>query len=232
MNLLALTNPITAAFVADAVLAVTGKTPIMSHSLGELPAWRSRVSAAYINLGAFDPARRAGADWLSRQDFPFVLDPVGVVVNSSRRSFAQILLARTPALVKGNASEIAALFGLEASPRAGIDAQDDAETVAAQIPLSTLPCPILISGQSDLLLSAEGVTRIPGGDAAMARLVGLGCALGAVSAALLPHHTALDAARVAAGYFKQAGAEAAKVSRAPGRFRRAFLDALAAQAAA
>ena len=189
MNLLALTNPITAAFVADAVLAVTGKTPIMSHSLGELPAWRSRVSAAYINLGAFDPVRRAGADWLSRQDFPFVLDPVGVVVNSSRRSFAQILLARTPALVKGNASEIAALFGLEASPQAGIDAQDDAETVAAQISLSTLPCPILISGKR-LLLSAEGVTHIPGGDAAMARLVGLGCALGAVSAALAPPHCA------------------------------------------
>ena len=149
MSLIALTNPVTALFVADAVVAVTGQTPIMSHSVGELPAWRPHIQSIYINLGAFDPQRRAGADWLSRQTLPFVLDPVGITSDSSRLAFAKILLARKPSLVRGNASEIAALFDVPRSSHAGIDSYDDAGIIASLVQPT---CPVLISGVHDYLI--------------------------------------------------------------------------------
>lgn len=193
-----LTSPVAAKISVDAALAV-GAEPSLSADPGEIAAFMAGTDALLINLGMADPARaRAATAALDRFAGPWVLDPVKIHRSAERRALAERLIARGPTLVKANADEQAAL---------------------------TLPKPRWITGAVDRIVD-DGEARLANGHALMTRTTAIGCACGAVAAALLAVAPARSAAIAAAAICGVAGERAAAGCHGPGSFPAAWIDAL------
>ncbi|MEK0082708.1 hydroxyethylthiazole kinase [Benzoatithermus flavus] len=209
-----LTNPAALTLSANVLLAV-GAEPSLSADPETVRDFVAGTSALVVNLGMLDPAREAAilaateaAPELGR---PWLLDPVKVELSPSRRKFARRLLARRPALVRGNAAEIAC-FAEGGDPRTLACA---AGTVVAR------------TGPSDLVTDGARTAEIANGSPLMAAVTAVGCAASALAGAFLAIEpdswTAAVAALLVMGV---AGELAAARARGPGSFAVELLDAL------
>ncbi len=200
----AITNPAAATLTANALLAL-GALPSLTTAVDEVAAFAGSADALLVNLGSLDGDRRGAiriavvaATELGR---PWVLDPVLIDRSPSRRDFAAKLTADAPAIVKANAAEAALL----------------------DVPAGVLP---VVTGPVDRVGTGATAFAIANGHPLMARVTGMGCALGAVMAAVAavaPAPVAAAAALLAVGI---AGERAGEASSGPGGFVPAFLDAL------
>ncbi|MCT6562741.1 hydroxyethylthiazole kinase, partial [Staphylococcus aureus] len=91
-------------------------------------------------LAAVEAANTAGTPW--------TLDPVAVGGLVYRTAFAHCLLGKKPAAIRGNASEIMALSGLQTSGR-GVDSTDDS--------LAALPAARELARSSGAVVAVTGV---------------------------------------------------------------------------
>jgi hydroxyethylthiazole kinase len=159
---------------------------------------------------------------------PWALDPVAVGALEFRRRFCLDLLSLQPAVIRGNASEILALAGINSGGR-GVDTTDTpaAALGAAQALARRVGTIVVVTGEVDYVTDAQRTVCVNGGDILMTRVVGTGCALSAVVAAscALPGDR-LDNVASACSWMKQAGQIATQQSTGPGSFVPAFLDAL------
>ncbi|MGN0836861.1 MAG: hydroxyethylthiazole kinase, partial [Akkermansia sp.] len=118
---LSLTNDVVQTRTADWLLA-TGAVPAMLCDGGEAEEMVAAcTNALLINVGTLSNAqaaamRRAVAAARARR-IPWVLDPVAVGLLSLRAQLCRELLPAAPTIIRGNASEIAALAGLSAGER-------------------------------------------------------------------------------------------------------------------
>jgi hydroxyethylthiazole kinase len=239
-----LTNTVVQQFTANVLLAL-GASPAMDDTEGEAGVFASIATGVLVNLGtphaeeaaamreAIAAANAAGTHW--------VLDPVAIGALPVRTSLAHEFREARPTVVRGNASEVAALAGAGAGGR-GTDTTDSPEAVladAARLARQTGGA-VAISGPADLITDGASVWRVAGGSEWLTRVTGGGCALGSVVAALagalmpddawpagVPHGTrAAWAATVAHALYSVAAERAAAASRGPGSFAVAFLDEL------
>ncbi|MDN5761672.1 MAG: hydroxyethylthiazole kinase, partial [Microlunatus sp.] len=160
---------------------------------------------------------------------PWVLDPVAAGTLPVRTPLAHQLRDLTPAVIRGNASEIVAVAGVGAGGR-GVDAADDVEEVLdpAKALAAASGAVIAVSGPVDAVTDGDHVVRIANGDPLLTRITGGGCALGAVIAAFAAVDADRLATTVAAVTVYTVAAElAAQRSTGPGSFAACFLDALA-----
>lgn len=202
-----LTNTVAQALTANLLLAV-GASPAMSIALDEVGDMVAGSAALLVNLGTLDEARRAAmvraAAVAGRQARPWVLDPVMVDRSPARLEFARTLLAQRPAVVRGNAGEIAALG----------EAADPATVVAE-------------TGAVDVVRSAHRTVRLAGGSPLMSRVTGLGCAASALVAAFcVVESDPLRAAAQALLVLGRAAELAAASAAGPASFQVALLDRL------
>lgn len=230
--ILNLTNPVSMDFVANG-LSCLGASPIMSEALEELDDLIKIASCIVINLGTLN------ADFLKRAHHacklanqaqkPIILDPVGAGATHYRtQSAMDILSTYRIEIIRGNASEVAALAG-QAKTTKGIDssirtheALDAAQTLAHIYKLT-----LCISGETDVIINSEQVEPFHRGSALMPKVVGTGCLLSAVVAAFhAVEPNAFHAAGSAALFYAQCGEQAAQKANAPGEFKVHFLDAL------
>lgn len=180
------TNVVVANFTANALLAV-GAAPAMVDAPEESGVLAEAAGALLINLGTITTAQRGGMEaavgGAAGAGTPWVLDPVAIGALPLRTAVAARLAARRPAIIRGNASEIAALAG--GAGGRGVDTLDTPDGVAREaheiaVAFGTA---IAVSGERDLLTDGTRVVRIGSGNDALARVTGVGCALGALMAA-------------------------------------------------
>ncbi|PHT82210.1 Hydroxyethylthiazole kinase [Capsicum annuum] len=108
-----ITNFVSMDFMANTLLSA-GASPAMIHSVDEIPEFTPKALGVCINVGTLTP------DWLpgiklaaqvaNQFKKPWVLDPVAAGGSSFRLKACLELLGLKPSVVRGNASEILALF--------------------------------------------------------------------------------------------------------------------------
>ncbi len=202
------------------------------------------ADALLINLGTASNHQLLAADAAisvaTEIGKPWVLDPVSVGVVDFRSIKIRQAAASRPTVVRGNASEVAALAGAGAGGR-GVDSTDTVDAVlptAIRLAQATGGV-VAVSGARDAVVAVHGaqvqIARIGGGHALMPKVVGTGCALGALVAAYLAAGREPGTARLAGDFaatvaahahFALAGLAAGAQAAGPGSFQVAFIDAL------
>ncbi len=209
-----ITNTVAQEITANALLAV-GAIPSVTISRDEIAAFVASADALLVNLGTLDPAHREvmGLAIATARDkpIPWVLDPVFIDRSPVRAGFAREIAALGPALVRGNAGEIAVLG-------------EDADAGALALRLGAV---IAATGGTDRITDGRDTVGIANGHSLMASVTGMGCAGAAVTAAFLAvGDEPLAATASALLVLGVAGEIAAETARGPGSFAPAYLDAL------
>ncbi len=213
-----ITNTVAENFTANVLLAL-GAVPSMTLSPVEIGAFVARADALLVNLGTFGRERREATsiavDTAAQAGVPWVLDPVFVDRAPPRATYAQDLLFLRPTAMRLNAAEFAALAGADAE-LADIGAFARERNIA-----------IGLSGAQDLIADGARAASIANGDATMAKVTAMGCAVSAMTGACLAvEKDALLATAAALLIVGVAGEMAAETARGPGSFAVAILDAL------
>lgn len=227
-----ITNYVVMNTTANALLAV-GASPVMAHAEEEVGEMTAIARALVINIGTLSKSWiasmfRAGAA-AREKGRPIILDPVGAGATAFRTRTARELLEElSPAIVRGNASEILALAQGGGSTR-GVDsahASEDAAAAAADLSARHRTV-VVVSGAVDLICSAGGTARVFNGHPMMPKVTGLGCTATALAGAFAAvSSSAYDAAVNTMAVMGISGELAAQRSRGPGTFLPEFLDAL------
>lgn len=199
-----ITNTVAQAYTANSLLAM-GAVPSMTTAADEIEAFVAGADALLVNLGTLEADRRAvilGAIAAARgAGRPWVLDPVFIERSPGRADFARALLMEGPALVRGNAAEIAVL-----GQGAGL---------------------VAVTGETDRIGDGRRAATIANGHPWMARVTAMGCAGAAVTAAFLAvEEDRFVAGAAALAVLGIAGEMAAEHSAGPGTFAVAYCDAL------
>jgi len=181
---LSLTNSVVRPITANLLLAV-GAAPVMLGDASECTEiLRGGANALLVNLGTLTQAQAdamlAAVDAANDAKVPWVLDPVAVGALSFRTNFAKKLLALSPAIIRGNASEILALAGLGSGGR-GVESLSgsDAAVDAARTLAKTTGAAVLVTGKIDYATDGETVVPVANGNVMMTLVTGVGCSMGA-----------------------------------------------------
>jgi hydroxyethylthiazole kinase len=225
------TNFVVMDFTANALLAL-GASPVMAHAPQEVADMAGLAGAIVVNMGTLDEhwieSMLAALAAARQHDKPVVFDPVGAGATAYRTETAQRLLeAGGISLVRGNASEIAALAGAAGRTK-GVDSLDESLHVAdAAANLLDFCNVVVISGAQDVIVSRDRRCVVNNGCAMMTRLTGMGCTATALTGAFLAVQSdPLLAGAHAMAVMGIAGEMAGLQSGGPGSLRVHFLDAL------
>ncbi len=226
-----MTNQVVQEITANVLLAA-GASPAMIVDKAETPAFARIASALLVNVGTLTAtqleAMQLAVDSANAAGVPWVLDPVAAGLLPWRDDGIRQLIAKKPAVIRGNASEILAIAGAGAGGK-GVDSTDSSaaavETAAALA--RRTGAVVCVTGETDYATDGKTTIAVEGGHIMATLVVGTGCSLSALVAAFVakaPDRVTATAA--ACTLAKRAATEAAAVSRGPGRFHNAYLDAL------
>ncbi len=232
------TNNVVTNTTANALLAL-GASPAMTHHPDDAAELAAMAGAVVLNMGTPGEenikALLAAARAAQAAGVPVVFDPVAAGVTARRREVAKAVLETGPlAAIRGNASEILALAGMDAKAK-GADSRHDslAAADAAAALAARCKCVVCASGAVDVITDGKRRVLLAGGHAMMPKVTGLGCtatAFVAAFAAVVPDRLGATvgamAVMSAAGYLAGAGAAG------PGSFFTRFLDVVYALDAA
>jgi hydroxyethylthiazole kinase len=227
-----ITNFVVMNETANATLAI-GALPVMAHAPQEVEEMARAASALVLNIGTLSDewveAMLAAGKAANGAGVPIVLDPVGAGATVYRTETAQTLARElSPAVVRGNAAEIATLAGQQAEIR-GVEAVGAAAgPELAQQAAQALGCIAAVTGAVDYVSDGERAFAIANGHELMATVTGTGCMATAITGCFLGvrRDEPLEAAAEALVAFGVAGEDAAKVASKPGSFHVALYDAL------
>lgn len=227
-----ITNYVVMNSSANVLLAV-GASPVMAHAAEEVVDMVNIASSLVINIGTLSrewvKSMFAAAGQASKRGIPIILDPVGAGATGYRTETAREF-ARTvrPAIIRGNASEIMALFEERAKTK-GVDslnASHDAVEAARSIHMA-YGSVVCISGETDYIIAEDYIVKVGNGHPMMTKVTGMGCAASALCgafAAVDPDY--VRAAAHAMAVMGIAGEMAAEEAAGPGTLEARFLDAL------
>jgi hydroxyethylthiazole kinase len=230
----ALTNYVAAGFTANVLLAA-GASPAMVDNVEEAGLFAGVADAVLINLGtpqsslhdsyvaAATAARAAGTPW--------VLDPIAAGGLPWRGELARELLAQHPSVIRGNASEVIGLHGLDGGGRGVDSSADPAAAVDSARALLESADTVSASGPVDHVVgTVDGhpvLVKVSGGSPLLTKVTGTGCSLGALVAAYAAVAPDALTGTVAAHTHVAVAADiAGEMASAPGSFVVAYLDAL------
>lgn len=138
-----ITNLVVMSYNANALLAL-GAAPVMAHAREEVEEMVAIAGALVLNIGTLQPewveAMKLAAKKAASLNKPIILDPVGAGATSYRnRTITELLVMAKPAVIRGNASEIMSVSGLDSATK-GVEslqsseaAIDAAKTLARKI---------------------------------------------------------------------------------------------------
>lgn len=175
-----ITNHVTINDCANATLALGG-SPVMATSIEEVADMVKLANALVINFGTIDDETyaamvRAGQA-ANKKGIPVIFDPVGVGATPFRTNRAKEFLEHVRvSIVRGNASEVFALIGGEASTR-GVDSGTLSISVRdlAKNAANKLQAIAVISGELDTVSNGKKIVQIENGDIWLTRITGTGC---------------------------------------------------------
>ena len=227
-----ITNPISINQCANAILAI-GARPMMAEHPKEVSEITRTAQALMLNLGNITDARMESmlisAQTARKQNIPFLLDAVGIACSTLRREYVHKLLdIATPTVIKGNYSEIQALYR-ESYHSSGVDADAslDIHTIDhAAISLArSLRTIILASGKVDIVTDGNRLYHIHNGTPQLSQITGTGCLQGALCAAYLSAKPDMDAVITGCAVLGICG-ELAQIERGTGTFLCNLMDSL------
>jgi hydroxyethylthiazole kinase len=213
-----ITNTVAQPITANVLLAA-GAIPSLTTSEAEIGAFVRSADAVLMNLGTLDPERHRAIeialDHTTKTGLPWLLDPVFVERSELRLDFARSLLARKPTAVRLNGAEFKALSG--APPNAN----------AVKVLAKSRGTVVALTGEVDFISDGERLVTVRNGDALMGKVTAMGCAGSALAtASLVVIDDPLAAVVAALAVFGVAGELAAAVSKGPGTFAFAIIDAV------
>lgn len=227
-----ITNYVVMNNTANALLAI-GASPVMIHCLEEVEEMAGIASALVLNIGTLDPewvkAMVLAGITASARHIPIVFDPVGAGATSYRAKVCkQILEECSPNIIRGNASEIMALYNAGAVTK-GVDSTETSDRAldsAQQLAIHTKSV-VVISGSVDYITDGKTVLNVEYGHPLMTKVTGMGCTATAIVAAF----AAVNPNTLLAAYhgmiaMGMAGKQAAKHSNGNGSLQVNFLDQL------
>lgn len=226
------TNNVVTNTTANALLAL-GASPAMSHAPEDAGELAAMAGAVVLNIGtpenSYIESMVAAAGAASAQGVPVVLDPVAVGVTRYRTEAVRKVLDAAPmTAIRGNASEIMAMAGLDAVSK-GVDSLNGADDAleAVQSLARSLHCIACVSGVRDTVTDGRRIIRLSGGHSMMPKVTGLGCtATALIGAFCAVNADYLDATAHAMAIMKTAGSLAAEDAAGPGSLQLHFYDAL------
>ena len=206
-----LTNTVAQNITANMLLAF-GAIPSMAIHVDEVAAMAEGAGAILINIGTINAESELAIPKLLEvardRGKPVVFDPVFVELSPLRRHIAAQVLRLPDILVRGNATEMAALsFDLAAAK--GVTR--------------------VTTGKVDRIESKAASFAVTNGHPLMTKVTGIGCAAGALIAACCAVESDKTVAAAAAlTAYGIAGEIAAERCRGPGSFEVELIDAVAA----
>ncbi|WP_028707765.1 hydroxyethylthiazole kinase [Propionicicella superfundia] len=226
-----ITNIVVAQWTANVLLA-SGAAPAMVDNPRESGDFAKVASGILVNLGTpyLEPveAMRVAVSAAAEADTPWVLDPVAAGGLAWRTGVARELLGlANPAILRGNASEIAGLAG--GAGGRGVDSSESSASVVdiARDLARAHRTVVAVSGDVDQLTDGDRLVRIHNGHPVMTRVTGVGCSLGALMAGFAAvTDDRLLAAATATALLTVAAERAVRVAPRPGSFAVALLDEL------
>lgn len=234
-----ITNLVVMHTTANALLAL-GASPVMAHATEEAAEITELSASLVLNIGTLSPdwveSMRLSLAAANSRNLPVVIDPVGAGASAYRtRTALELITASSGAIVRGNASEIAALTGSAVKTK-GVDSSMEALAAkeAATHLAETHGCIVCVSGPVDLVTDGKACITLTGGSPLMTRVTGMGCTASAFCAAFAAVAKPVGgndrmAARLSAvisamAVMSAAGGLAAKDAAGPGSFLPSFLD--------
>jgi len=226
-----ITNNVVINDSADAILAV-GATQATVHNVEEARELASLAAAVAINLGTpselWTTCARTAVDTATELGTPWDLDPVAVGLLPYRTDLAHEFLAKGPTAIKGNASEILAFAGEDATTHGADSQHHPDQALEAAVRLAKWSgSAVGVTGAVDVVTDGERVIRLSNGDPIMPHVVGTGCMLTSISAAFLAvADDAVDGMVAAISAMSVASELAAAKAAGPGTMKPLLLDAL------
>ncbi len=225
-----ITNWVTIASCADIVKAF-GASPVMAHAHEEAADMAGIASALVLNIGTLTPeligAMLLAAKSANKKGIPVILDVCGAGATKYRdESCAKLLAGSRIDIIKGNASEIARIAGLNVKTK-GVDSTDvKADLGAMALKLAKeRNCTVVITGKEDIVCGSGRTYIVKNGHEMMANVVGTGC----MAASVIGTFAAVEkdlAVAAAAGLvcYEVAAENAAMKAEGPGEFKFRLLD--------
>lgn len=227
-----ITNPISINQCANAILAIGGR-PIMAEHPEEVAEIAETADALVLNLGNITDVRMKSMVIAARTahtcGIPVILDAVGTACSALRKDFArQLLDSVVPTVVKGNYSEINALYH-EHYRATGVDADRTLSPEAMEktaIALSRkLGTTVLATGKQDIITDGMRLGRVRNGTPMLSSVTGTGCMLGALCGTYLYGGSGFEAAVSGCVVLGICG-ELAQTEKGSGSFLVALMDGL------
>ncbi|KUG22986.1 hydroxyethylthiazole kinase [hydrocarbon metagenome] len=227
-----ITNYVVMNNTANALLAI-GASPVMAHAKEEVEEMVNISSALVINIGTLSEhwiySMFKAVNQARKKGIPVILDPVGAGATAYRTKTARELIGdEPPTIIRGNASEIAALYDDKSRTR-GVDSASSSEA-AIEIArrLSEMhKCVVCVSGATDYVVSKERIMKVRNGHSLMTKVTGLGCTASALCGAFAAVEKNSFAATVKAmAVMGIAGEMATAAVTGPGSLQLHFLDCL------
>jgi hydroxyethylthiazole kinase len=227
-----ITNYVVMNSTANALLAI-GASPVMAHAQEEVEEMVNIAQALVINIGTLSEhwifSMFKAVHQARKKGIPVIIDPVGAGATAYRtRTARELISGGQPTIIRGNASEIMALYD-DRSKTKGVDSAtaSDAAIATAQKLAETHKCVVCISGATDYIIDREKILKIKNGHSLMTKVTGLGCTASALCGAFaavgkLPFAATAEAMAV----MGIAGEIAAATSFGPGSLQTNFLDVL------
>jgi hydroxyethylthiazole kinase len=230
--ILNITNHVTMDFIANGLLSL-GASPIMSLAEEESEDLINLANSVVINIGTLNNnfiqlAKKMGVT-ANQLNKPVIFDPVGAGASQYRTNSALELLDHFKIdIIRGNASEILALSGLDIITK-GVDSTADSQHAidAGQLLSRKYNCAIVISGKTDIVIDQHQINLSHNGSPIMKSITGTGCLLTAVVAAFRAvESNRFKSAIQAAIFYGQCGEFAESKTVVPSHFKNYFLEAL------
>ncbi|KAK6138537.1 hypothetical protein DH2020_027721 [Rehmannia glutinosa] len=229
-----ITNFVSMDLVANVLLSA-GASPAMISCVEEIPEFTPKTHALYINVGTLTADRLPGmmmaAQVANDCNKPWVLDPVAAGASGFRLRACLDLLKLRPTVVRGNGSEIMALFkgSVDENSKGADSTHESTDAVAAAKSLAQSSGSIVaVSGAVDIVTDGQRVVGAKNGVAMLQKITATGCSVTALIAAFVAIDPSrpFEATATALSIFGLAGEIGMSKANGPASLRTNLIDAL------
>lgn len=184
------TNYVTINDCANVTLAI-GASPVMGDGFEEVDQMTMISDALVINYGVINGASlktmiKAGKT-ANKHNIGIVLDPVGVGATQFRNEAIFDLLTQVhPTIIKGNASEIMSLSGMNTQSKGVDSSADSLEAIDAALKVARdHRCVCAVTGRIDIITDGRYIVKIYNESDLLSYITGTGCMITSLAASFL-----------------------------------------------
>ncbi len=184
------TNYVTINDCANVTLAI-GASPVMGDGFEEVDQMTMISDALVINYGVINGASlktmiKAGKT-ANKHNIGIVLDPVGVGATQFRNEAIVDLLTQVhPRIIKGNASEIMSLSGMNTQSKGVDSSADSLEAIDAALKVARdHRCVCAVTGRIDIITDGRYTVKIYNESDLLSYITGTGCMITSLAASFL-----------------------------------------------